>query len=307
MTKKLLYYLVLFLNFQQLQAQSVDLLSPNGGENWSAGSIQAIQWSYSNINFVKLEYSIDGGLNYTSIVSSYNASANIFYWTVPPGQSSNCIVKISDFSNIVSDQSDNQFTISNAPYINLTALNGGEILTPGLDTLITWVDFSTSSTVKIEYSGNNGLNWILIVDNYPNSNSFLWTIPNTPSNNCLIKVSDAQDNTVADSSNAVFYIVPLSSPISVISPNGGESWPVGYQQTIQWSASNVTNIKIEISYDNGVIWNVIENSYPAADGFYIWTAVAPGATSTAKVKISDAQNASIFDESNFRSGKLNDN
>jgi len=54
MTKKLLFYLVLFLNIQLLQAQSVDLLSPNGGENWPAGSIQAIQWSYSNINFVKL-------------------------------------------------------------------------------------------------------------------------------------------------------------------------------------------------------------------------------------------------------------
>lgn len=299
MTKKLIYYLFLFLNIQQLQAQSVDLLTPNGGENWAAGSIQAIQWSYSNINFVKLDYSIDGGLNYTSIVSSFNASANIYYWTVPSSQSTNCIVKISAYNNIVSDQSDNEFTISSTPYINLTSLNGGEILTPGIDTLITWLDFSTSANVKIEYSGNNGLSWILIVDNYPNTNSFVWTIPNTPSNECLIKVSDAIDNSINDSSNTVFYIVPLSSPIEVFSPNGGELWPVGYQQTIEWSASNITNIKIEISYDNGAIWTVIENSYPAADGFYIWTAVAPGATSTAKVKISDAQNASIFDESNF--------
>jgi hypothetical protein len=223
MTKKLLFYLVLFLNIQQLQAQSVDLLSPNGGENWPAGSIQAIQWSYSNINFVKLDYSIDGGLNYTSIVSSFNASANIYYWTVPSTQSTNCIVKISAYNNIVSDQSDNEFTISSTPYINLTSLNGGEILTPGIDTLITWLDFSTSANVKIEYSGNNGLNWILIVDNYPNTNSFVWTIPNTPSNECLIKVSDAIDNSISDSSNTVFYIVPLSSPIEVFSPNGGES------------------------------------------------------------------------------------
>jgi hypothetical protein len=299
MAKKLVFYFIFVLNIQYIYGQSVDLLSPNGNENWSVGSIHAIQWSYSNTNFVKLDYSVDGGVNFINIVSSLSASDNVYYWTIPANISTNCIVKISDYLNTYSDQSDNSFTISNNPYINITALNGGEVLTPGIDTLITWEDFSISPIVKIEYSGNNGLNWILIVDNHPNTNSYLWTIPNTPSNNCLIKVSDAQNSAISDSSNSPFTIVPTNSPISVLSPNGGESWPVGYQQVILWTANNINNIKIEISYDNGVLWNIIENNYPAAVGYYSWIATAPIATSDAKIRISDAQNASIQDESDF--------
>jgi photosystem II stability/assembly factor-like uncharacterized protein len=299
MKKKLLYYLIILLTAQKSYGQSLDLISPNGGENWPVGSTQSIQWTYSNVNFIKIDYSVDGGLTYLNIVSSYSANANSYQWTVPANVSSNCLIKISDFYNTISDQSSNQFTISNDPFIDLTSLNGGEILTPGSDTLITWDALSISPTVKIEYSGNNGLNWILITDNYPNNNSYQWTIPNTPSNECLVKVSDAQNNLICDSSNASFYIVPLSSPIELISPNGGQSWPIGYQQTIQWYSGSIANVNIEITYDNGANWNMIESSYPATDGYYLWTVAAPNATTLAKIKISDALDPNVYDESNF--------
>lgn len=283
----------------KVSAQTVDLVAPAGNENWPVGSVQTIQWSYSNINFLRIEYSIDGGLNFSTIVTSVTASSNHYYWTIPANVSNNCIVKISDFFSTVSSQSANSFSISNDPFINLNSLNGGEILTPATDTLITWSDFGISPTVKIEYSGNNGLNWITIVDNYPNTNSYLWTIPNTPSNSCLVKVSDAQNVSICDSSNSTFYITPLSSPISVFTPNGGEIWAIGYQQTTYWNASTISNVNIEISTDNGLTWNIIENNYPANDGYYTWTVAAPAATTSALVRVSDSQNPSIFDQSDF--------
>lgn len=299
MIKKLLLLFFLIFSYHVGKSQTVDLLAPMGGENWPVGSQQNIQWSYSNISFLKIEYSIDGGVNYNLIVSSVSASDNHFIWNVPATTSTNCKIKISDFFTGTFSQNQNAFSISVTPFFNLTSLNGGEVLTAGNNIDVTWTDSLVSSTVKIEYSGDDGNNWVTIVNNFANNNTYTWTVPNTPTTYGLIKISDAQNNLAFDISVSNFTIVGLPNPIEVFSPNGGESWSAGYVQTIQWSAPTITNVKIEISYDNGVNWTVIENSYPAIDGFYQWTATAPFATNSALIRISDAQNPSIFDESNF--------
>lgn len=85
--------------------------------------------------------------------------------------------------------------------------------------------------------------------------------------------------------------------VGVISPNGGEVWPVGSTQTISWSASNVTNVKIEYSTNNGGAWTTITASTPAAGGTYSWI-VPSTPTNQALVKVSDASNPNVFDVSN---------
>lgn len=299
MIKKLLFCILILFSFQNAKSQTLDLLVPSGSENWAAGSLQAIQWSYNNINFIKIEYSIDGGLNYYEIISSTNASDNQYLWTVPDSVSNNCKIRITDYNSVLSDQNQNPFNILFAPYIGINSPNGGEVLTPGNTTTISWTDTLISNAVKIEYSGDNGLNWVLIDDNYPNSNSFLWTIPNTPSNYCLVRISDVQNGTLNDFSDNYFTIIPIYSPLNLLSPNGGEIWANGYQQNIYWTADTIANIKIEISYDLGTTWIVLENTYPTIDGYYPYIVNAPYATTNALIKISDVLNPSVFDESNF--------
>ena len=74
--------------------------------------------------------------------------------------------------------------------------------------------------------------------------------------------------------------------ITLTSPNGGENWAIGSQQTITW-ASNLTsgNIKIEISRDGGISWVELYPSTPD-DGGQNWTVIAPTSTN-AKIRISD--------------------
>ncbi|WP_257454441.1 pre-peptidase C-terminal domain-containing protein [Archangium lipolyticum] len=88
---------------------------------------------------------------------------------------------------------------------------------------------------------------------------------------------------------------PPPASVTVVSPNGGESWTGGLNGTITWTASNVTNVKLEYTLD-GSTWNVITASTPASAGSYGWT--VPGtATTTARVRVSDASNVATSDTS----------
>ncbi|RYZ41192.1 MAG: endonuclease [Myxococcaceae bacterium] len=96
------------------------------------------------------------------------------------------------------------------------------------------------------------------------------------------------------------FLVPgdgtTSSGVTVLSPNGGESWTGGSARTITWTASGITSVKVEYSL-NGSTWTTLTGSTSASAGGVAWT--VPGTASTnAWVRVSDASNASVSDLSN---------
>nr|WP_244237416.1 lamin tail domain-containing protein [Corallococcus llansteffanensis] len=96
------------------------------------------------------------------------------------------------------------------------------------------------------------------------------------------------------------FLVPgdgtTSSAVTVLSPNGGESWVGGSSHTITWSSSGVSNVKVEYSL-NGSTWSSVAASTGASSGGVTWT--VPGSASTnAWVRVSDASDASVNDLSN---------
>ncbi|NOK22582.1 lamin tail domain-containing protein [Corallococcus carmarthensis] len=94
------------------------------------------------------------------------------------------------------------------------------------------------------------------------------------------------------------FLIPgdgtTSSSVTVLSPNGGESWVAGSAHTITWSASGVTNVKVEYSL-NGSTWTTLTSS--ASGGSVAWT-VPSSASTNAWVRVSDASDASTSDLSN---------
>lgn len=66
--------------------------------------------------------------------------------------------------------------------------NGGESFIVGMDTVITWDGVSPEEMVKLEYTLDEGLNWLLIADSV-NGLSYNWIVPKTPSNYCLARVT----------------------------------------------------------------------------------------------------------------------
>jgi hypothetical protein len=75
-------------------------------------------------------------------------------------------------------------------------------------------------------------------------------------------VTSTTNSAYTDSSDSNFtFAGPPPPTISVVSPNGGESWPVGTKQTILWSYSgNVgSSVKIEL-LKAGVVYRTITSS-----------------------------------------------
>ncbi len=94
---------------------------------------------------------------------------------------------------------------SNSQTINLIFPNGNEkfIKDTWSPHNIIW-ESTGISNFKIEYSVDNGTNWVEIVNNCT-ENFYSWTTPNVESTNCLIRVSELGGG-VFDESNSVFEI-----------------------------------------------------------------------------------------------------
>ncbi|MDR3668952.1 MAG: FISUMP domain-containing protein, partial [Ignavibacteriaceae bacterium] len=84
---------------------------------------------------------------------------------------------------------------------------GGENWQIGSLHMISWGGILENKKIKIEYTTDNGNSWILILDSAPaNDGEYKWTIPNTPSAKCMIKLTDLSDLTSISISDSIFTI-----------------------------------------------------------------------------------------------------
>jgi hypothetical protein len=81
----------------------------------------------------------------------------------------------------------------NTAFIRLNSPTTGEALIVGFTYRLSW-NSNMVSNVKIEYTTDNGTSWNTITGNASGtSGSYLWTVPNTPSENCAIRISDVSN------------------------------------------------------------------------------------------------------------------
>jgi hypothetical protein len=267
----------------------LDLTSPNGGENYAITSTQTIKWTSTLVGKVKLDYSIDNGLNWITIEDSVTSTGN-YYWQIPNTPSTQCKLRISETGNSSNhDVSANTFSIVESPTVTVVYPNGGETFGVGKTEVIKWRSNSITS-VKLEYSINSGSSWTTIATSSASTGSYSWIIPNVNSNQCRIRISDASRAAIYDVSDTVFSI---SSKLQLVSPNGGESWQAGSSHKIEWESANITNVQLAYSTNNGTSW-ISMTSVSAATGSYTWT--VPSYTSNqCKIKVSDASNSTTYD------------
>jgi endonuclease/exonuclease/phosphatase family metal-dependent hydrolase len=90
---------------------------------------------------------------------------------------------------------------------------------------------------------------------------------------------------------------PPPSEVTVLSPNGGESWAAGAARSITWSASEVEAVKVEVALD-GVTWEAVADGVAASAGSVAWT-VPQVATTSARVRVSEAGGPSDVSDGPF--------
>ena len=121
-----------------------------------------------------------------------------------------CLVRITgaDSDENPSDVSDGVFTIFDPTQVSVEVLipNGGESLSEGEEYYITWASTGINH-VFIEYSTTSGEEWIPIDIVPAIGGRFTWTVPDAPSDSCLIRISGADSpGDPSDVSDAVFSI-----------------------------------------------------------------------------------------------------
>lgn len=90
-------------------------------------------------------------------------------------------------------------------YIVVSNPNGGEILKADSTHEIFWYRNGYPADLRIEYSTDGGSSWGLIVDTTKNDSYYDWVVPNTVSNECLIRISYTDGDPI-DVSDAFFSI-----------------------------------------------------------------------------------------------------
>jgi hypothetical protein len=134
--------------------------------------------------------------------------------------------------------------------------------------------------------------------------TFTWTAPSTPGTYYVVVSANsvnANDMSSGDIWNQTTQtIVVTQGPTLVLtSPNGGENVCPGEAKTIQWTSSGFTSAKIELSSDGGSSYPTLIATVPASTGSYSWNVPGNQAFGNQyKIKISDPNYVSTFDESN---------
>ncbi|RKY97823.1 MAG: hypothetical protein DRQ13_04195 [Ignavibacteriae bacterium] len=313
------------------------LKTTNGGNSWNWVTIGTSDWLFY-IDFIdhdtgitvgdngRILKSTDGGINWntmqsgtTSLLrevefSSINEVWAVGYngvilhstdvgntWNLDPSGTSTDIYSVSFIGSQGWVCGDDQLILHNSGAsglpINIISPNGGEIWIEGSQQDITWSSLNVTD-VKIELSLNNGASWDTIIDSTLSTGIFSWTVPNSLSDSCLIKISDYQYPDTLDISDGMFAIRSQASlsTVTVISPNGGESWVAGTQQNITWTSEFVENVKIELSLTNGANWNTIVDSIPST-GIYSWLVNVPQSSIQSRIRITNILDQAVYDVS----------
>ncbi len=165
------------------------------------------------------------------------------------------------------------------PEVQVILPNGGEVWNIGEIDTIRWYsnDNVMVDSVTIEYSTNNGTTWSPISSIEHNDSMYLWTIPETPSTSCLVRIKayDSSNNVGADVSDAVFTIRDPEAPIVQLhTPNGGEVWYWDEIQQIYWNASDnigIESINVYLSVDSGITYPYLLAHFDTNDSIFDWT------------------------------------
>ncbi len=283
-------------------AASITVLIPNGGEAWEIGTSEEITWSSENVTGqVKIEYTPkDTELPIEITPTTDNDGA--FTWNPvldPPTTEARVIVTSID-QPTVSDQSDDHFTIYEPKSLELTSPNGGEDLTGGGSWDILWNYAGDIQNVRLDLSLDGGGNFDYeITDTTVCDGTYNWDpIPFVNSVLAVVRVSDADEPSVFDDSDAVFTITTTIDSITVEQPNGGELLQGGGTYEITWFwTGGITDVEILLSTDSGGVYDQTIIASTSCTGSFNWDPVLDIDTTTARIKISDTAAASTFDES----------
>ena len=280
----------------------VRLTTPNGGNVLGACTQTTITFEKApQYSAFSSDYSADGGATWTSIFANqtYTATVNNYNWSIPNVPSTSVLVRVYPYGVLsLGDTSNQTFTIKRA--VTIIQPNFGGVLVAGSTYSIKWQSDGISNIYDLAYStaGPSGP-WTNIILGYNTStNNYNWTVPNTPSTNCYVRIRDNVSSCKEDISDLPFTIASTANPITLTAPNGGDSLSACLTTNITWSETGtaIGNYNIGYSIDGGTNWIPIVSNYTTTLGSNTWVVPNISAPSVL-VRVQSGLNPAVFDYS----------
>ncbi len=274
-----------------------------GNEAWLIGVPYTVQWvSAGGAGAkMKLEYSLDSGVNWTTITTNAPnvAGTNRYsYWTTPGTTSDKCRVRVTDMSDsTITDLSDSDFSL--VERFRVLAPNGGEKWYTGRSNAVVWASALNLGLLQIDYAADGMTYGYSVAFGLPNtpgsaSNQYVWATPlGTPAllsenGNIRIKTLGGQGTDESDNSFTL-------AGIELTNPQVGSAVKRGGPLNIRWvSAGAGTSVGIDFSTDGGSLWTNVVLTVPNVLGsnVYTWVATAPP-TDTARLRVRSLSDTNV--------------
>ncbi|MCD6418541.1 hypothetical protein J7M00_07145 [bacterium] len=169
---------------------------------------------------------------------------------------------------------------------------------PGCGEFIAYPYPSADDTVTRDSDGCGfaGSNWWVEISSFglDDGDTVAIRLENTCNGETLLVLVEV-DLSIPTQNIGVVTLVPGFGVITVLYPNGGETFEFGDNINIQWTAStSIVDVNIDYSTDGGGSWNSIADGVSAAAGTYLW--VAPSVESDQYlVRVENSDDPATFD------------
>lgn len=243
---------------------AVWIVLPTAGYKIKKAVPTKIVWSKGGTTTnVKLEYTVDGGTTWTTIVASTDKSP--YAWTLPEADyGKTAQIRVSDASNSAVKALSAEFPTPGL--IAVTKPAAGDTVHAGMATLIQWTKANVSGKYEYHYSTDGGVTWNFIgVLNNPDATAYSgWTVPDIATTQAVVRVTDGNDPSISATSG-VFTIYKESAPepgkftsLTLAGIINGKI-PSSFATEFTWQIENtVGNEKyIDMSDDNKATWTHI--------------------------------------------------
>jgi len=290
----LILALLALWGFALAQNQPLAITSPNGGESWALGSTHAVTWTSVNLSGGVTLALI--GVNSTTpqltIATNIPVQQGVFQWTIPAAIIPGSYYKVKVFmpspaGTMLQDLSDAPFSITpndDPPppqtFITVLSPNGGEQWVSGSTQTIAWSYGNLEGEVRVTLVQGPNTPQIVVAESVPiAAGMFTWTIPATiPSGQYMAHVQWLGIPAVywGDVSDGFFTITNGDPPpppgLTVLSPNGGETWAAGTMHPITWDYyGNDGMVMIQLMGGPEMTpINIIAPGVPAHAGIFHW-------------------------------------
>ncbi len=254
-----------------LTAPTVTLTSPNGGEDWKAGSTHALAWTASDavgVTGVDLAWSSDAGATWPNAIASSLANSGSFAWLVPdvPGGSMRVRATARDAANNSgSDASNGNFAISRWQ-VTTSAGAGGSVSPNGVTGVAEHGNVNVSITPSAGFVVAD-----VLVDGGSVGPVSAWSFGDVTANHALAA-------SFAD-------VAPPS--LVLTSPVGGETWDMSTSHDVTWTSSDNTAMdSVNVDWSaQGITgpWQTVAHAL-ANDGSHTW-ALPASPTDSALVRV----------------------